>query len=118
MATPIVSPPIGLLGYLGAIKNVPTVGYKIAIFIEFLIKNHYIDGPEMIHLIGHSLGAHVSGVAGATIKSRLKKEINRRTGLDPAGIQIVLQVYLTLVNTCVLTVKQLRSFGPIIKTQN
>lgn len=40
---------------------------------------------DKIHLIGHSLGAHVSGVAGKIVNEQTNQSIHRITGLDPAG---------------------------------
>lgn len=37
------------------------------------------------HLIGHSLGAHISGFAGKRIQSQGAEGLGRITGLDPAG---------------------------------
>uniref|UniRef100_A0A0A9YCU3 Lipase member I n=3 Tax=Lygus hesperus TaxID=30085 RepID=A0A0A9YCU3_LYGHE len=42
--------------------------------------------PSMAHFVGHSLGAHVVGVAGKFLKG-LNQTIARITGLDPAKIE-------------------------------
>ncbi|KAJ3626153.1 hypothetical protein MTP99_016671 [Tenebrio molitor] len=50
-------------------------------YSEFI--NNLVDSgvdPQTIHLVGHSLGAHVSGFAAR----RVKGKIGRVTGLDPA----------------------------------
>ena len=74
--------PISYAFYLMSLKvNVPKVGLRIAEFIIFLIKNEYIDGPEMVHIIGVSLGAHVAGVAGLKTKQLTGKKVSRITGL-------------------------------------
>ncbi|KAI4461676.1 lipase [Holotrichia oblita] len=52
-------------------------------FILHLYKISKID-LDNIHILGHSLGAHVAGVAGETIHKRTGKKIGRITGLDPA----------------------------------
>ncbi|XP_035206603.1 lipoprotein lipase-like [Stegodyphus dumicola] len=41
--------------------------------------------PDLVHIIGHSLGAHASGYAGKWLRDRQKTIIDRITGLDPAG---------------------------------
>ena len=56
------------------------MGYQLAQYL----KERNID-PNKIELIGHSLGAHVSGFAGAKYKELTGNELNRITGLDPAG---------------------------------
>lgn len=42
--------------------------------------------PDKIHLIGHSLGAHISGFAGKGYQSlTYGQKLPRITGLDPAN---------------------------------
>ena len=55
---------------------------KCRAFIDFLIETSGTS-IKQFHLIGHSLGSHVVGWAGALSHSR--GTISRITGLDPAG---------------------------------
>ncbi|XP_033225439.1 pancreatic triacylglycerol lipase-like [Belonocnema kinseyi] len=57
---------------------VPRVGKYIGKLINILYKNGM--KPEATTLIGHSLGAHVMGIAGQT----LNEKVNHTIGLDPA----------------------------------
>lgn len=54
------------VNYILASYNVAMVGRVLTEFLNFLIG----EGVSMnnVHLIGHSLGAHVVGIAGAYIK--------------------------------------------------
>ncbi|XP_043407899.1 pancreatic lipase-related protein 3 [Chelonia mydas] len=65
--------------YISAVNNIRVVGAEIAYFINTLMKM-FRYCPSHIHIIGHSLGAHVAGEAGRRIRG-----IKRITGLDPAG---------------------------------
>ncbi|KAF5303577.1 hypothetical protein FQR65_LT08178 [Abscondita terminalis] len=61
---------------------------KIAKIIgSFLCKIMYLFNinPENIHLVGHSMGAHISGLIGQETRNQCGKIIGRITGLDPAG---------------------------------
>ena len=57
---------------------VPELGEEVARFLTRIMDMG--ADPAHIHLIGHSLGAHVAGAAGSMFKGR----IARITGLDPA----------------------------------
>ncbi|XP_008825559.1 pancreatic lipase-related protein 2 [Nannospalax galili] len=65
--------------YTQATYNTRVVGAEIAFLIQVL-STELEYSPEDVHLIGHSLGAHVAGEAGR----RLEGHLGRITGLDPA----------------------------------
>nr|AIY34732.1 lipase 3b [Lygus lineolaris] len=69
------------LGYFGAKKYVPTAGRVVALMIDLLVEQSGLR-LEDAHVIGHSLGAHVAGIAGMYITTG---RLPRVTGLDPAG---------------------------------
>lgn len=71
--------------YAAAVKNVQLVGKLVAEFLLFLISNGFVESPAQIHLVGFSLGAHVSGVTGYKVLQNSSSPIQRITGLDPAG---------------------------------
>ncbi|KAF8778025.1 Inactive pancreatic lipase-related protein 1 like protein [Argiope bruennichi] len=65
--------------YPQTVADSRAVGVQVAQLITFLHENLGVDMGK-IHIIGHSLGAHIGGYAG----ERLPK-LGRITGLDPAG---------------------------------
>ncbi|XP_075714057.1 hepatic triacylglycerol lipase [Rhinoderma darwinii] len=68
--------------YAVAVQNARFIGLEITEFLEWLESS--IQFPRSnVHLIGYSLGAHVSGFAGSYING--SDRIGRITGLDPAG---------------------------------
>ncbi|KAM5132167.1 pancreatic lipase-related protein 2-like [Mantella aurantiaca] len=64
--------------YSQAANNIRVVGAEVAYLINIL-QDKFDYFPSNIHLIGHSLGAHVAGEAG-----KRRSGIFRITGLDPA----------------------------------
>ncbi|XP_076643144.1 phospholipase A1 [Halictus rubicundus] len=77
--------------YYKAAVNTRIVGYQIARFLEHIenatdagsIPQSNNWGP--LHLVGHSLGAHICGFAAKELKKRRSKwTVQRITGLDPA----------------------------------
>ncbi|XP_034244494.1 pancreatic triacylglycerol lipase-like [Thrips palmi] len=65
--------------YLQAASNTRVVGREIARLGRTLIQQHGAAAKDM-HIIGHSLGAHISGYAARNITN-----VGRVTGMDPAG---------------------------------
>ena len=55
--------------YFTATANTRVVGLEIAYLVEWLKYVINLD-PKDVHLIGHSLGAHVCGYAGEKIKGK------------------------------------------------
>ncbi|KAL5281059.1 hypothetical protein ACFFRR_004837 [Megaselia abdita] len=62
---------------LNTVKIGTDVGKRIS-----ALKN--IIPSNSIHIVGHSLGAHIAGVAARTYTERTGEKIGRITGLDPA----------------------------------
>ncbi|XP_057336467.1 pancreatic lipase-related protein 2-like [Microplitis mediator] len=68
-----------LLQYFQAVANTRLVGLEIAHLIRHLNANNGLKVGD-VHLIGHSLGAHIAGYAGAELQGK----VGRISGLDPA----------------------------------
>jgi pimeloyl-ACP methyl ester carboxylesterase len=72
--------------YKKARKNTEIVGELVAEFLKNIqIKNREITAKD-IELVGHSLGAHVSGIAGYYYQKYNKEKIGSIVGLDAAGV--------------------------------
>ncbi|ESP04916.1 hypothetical protein LOTGIDRAFT_109426 [Lottia gigantea] len=70
--------------YLKSAQNTRYVGLRTAELIRAMFNQKGI--PEgLIHMIGHSLGAHASGFAGKNLQRLMGKTIGRISALDPAG---------------------------------
>lgn len=67
--------PLCSFDYFSAIKGLRTAGTVLAEFLDWLSDNN-VD-LNKIHLVGHSLGAHVAGVAGHLVK---RAKVGRITG--------------------------------------
>ena len=79
--------------YLTACFNTPRVGYYAGkeLVVDILIRA-LGQNPDKIHVIGHSLGAHVAGHLGRTVQTYLNLKIGRITGL-------YLQIVITFLKT-------------------
>ncbi|XP_061164506.1 uncharacterized protein LOC133173538 [Saccostrea echinata] len=67
--------------YEQAAVNTEVVGTILALLVRSL-EDHQGAKKSHIHIIGHSLGAHVAGFAGSAHK---ETRYQRITGIDPAG---------------------------------
>ncbi|KAK8728408.1 hypothetical protein OTU49_009280 [Cherax quadricarinatus] len=70
-----------LLSYYTAVSTVPYVGQDTALLLKSLVAHKALNLKD-VHFVGHSLGAHASGLASKPFKGK----IGRITGLDPAGL--------------------------------
>ncbi|NP_001134007.1 hormone-sensitive lipase precursor [Salmo salar] len=66
--------------YPDAVNYTHQVGLSVATTINWLQEEQQLP-LQNVHLIGYSLGAHVAGFAGTSVRGT----IGRITGLDPAG---------------------------------
>ncbi|PNF41741.1 Pancreatic lipase-related protein 2 [Cryptotermes secundus] len=69
--------------YPQAVANIRLVGAMTAHMINYIVAQVGIN-PELIHFIGHGLGAHMAAYAGQTTQRDFKYKLGRITGLDPA----------------------------------
>lgn len=61
------------------------IGEIVGDAIVDLIEKDKVTALKNLHVIGHSLGAHVAGFAGQQVKNKLGTPLPWITGLDPAG---------------------------------
>ncbi|XP_066581735.1 phospholipase A1-like [Prorops nasuta] len=80
-----------LLGYVtDAFNHTQIVGMKMSQLLEHIsndtaVKEIEVDKWGPLHLVGHSLGAHICGFAAKQLKARKSTwPLQRITGLDPA----------------------------------
>ncbi|XP_053678605.1 pancreatic triacylglycerol lipase-like [Anopheles nili] len=72
--------------YNQACANIRVVGTFAAHVIEMIMHELNLPDLDKVHMIGHSLGSHLSGYAGYTLRANLSLHLGRITGLDPAEL--------------------------------
>ncbi|KAI5635296.1 lipase domain-containing protein [Phthorimaea operculella] len=70
--------------YLRSTTYVRFMGERLGQVLASMVDKYGVD-PANVHLIGHSLGAHIAGFAGKTFNKLSGKHVGRISGLDPAG---------------------------------
>ncbi|KAK3917246.1 Phospholipase A1 [Frankliniella fusca] len=69
--------------YLTARINVPFAGKRTGELLSFLVEQG-LSSARGLHVIGHSLGAHVAGLSAKKLNETQGVRPHRVTGLDPA----------------------------------
>ncbi|KAK6639823.1 hypothetical protein RUM43_008098 [Polyplax serrata] len=70
--------------YAQAVANIRLVGVMTAHLIQMMSEQVVGLQTERIHIIGHSLGAHLASYVGTTLRRTFNLRLGRITGLDPA----------------------------------
>jgi len=73
-----------LLGYMESRRNTWTAAQEVYLLLKSFMSTYGIPAKQ-IHLIGHSLGSHVSGMAGKRMFAETGQKIGRISALDPAA---------------------------------
>ncbi|XP_065218033.1 probable phospholipase A1 magnifin isoform X2 [Planococcus citri] len=81
------------VNYWSSANQVPIVANQLIGFINMLMTQFGVE-TKKIHIIGHSLGAHIAGNVGRGLPS-----VYRITGLDPAGPKFQVGSLTTLRKT-------------------
>ena len=77
--------------YYTSAKYTKVVGHQLAKFLAFLKESFSVD-MDSVHLIGHSLGAHVCGFAGKRLQESGIK-VGKITGLDPGELCLKTRIF-------------------------
>ncbi|XP_055615910.1 pancreatic lipase-related protein 2 [Toxorhynchites rutilus septentrionalis] len=72
--------------YNQASANIRLVGAIAANVIHLIYEELGLKNLNNVHVIGHSLGAHLSGYAGFYLQKDFNLKLGRITGLDPAEL--------------------------------
>uniref|UniRef100_A0A2M4ASG9 Putative pancreatic triacylglycerol lipase n=1 Tax=Anopheles triannulatus TaxID=58253 RepID=A0A2M4ASG9_9DIPT len=72
--------------YNQACANIRLVGMITAHVIDKIKKVLAMPNLDRVHLIGHSLGSHLSGYTGHALAEVFREKLGRITGLDPAEL--------------------------------
>ncbi|XP_035213206.1 pancreatic triacylglycerol lipase-like [Stegodyphus dumicola] len=70
--------------YDEAVADIRIVGAEVGLYIQRFMNTSNLN-LDLVHIIGHGLGAQASGYAGKWIRESRNISIGRITGLDPAG---------------------------------
>lgn len=70
--------------YSQAAANIRLVGAITAHVIHMIYEELKLPNIDKVHMLGHSLGAHLCGYAGFTLQRDFGLALGRITGLDPA----------------------------------
>lgn len=70
--------------YAQAVANIRLVGVITAHVLNMVMEQFKLKNLDNVHMIGHSLGAHLSGYTGHALKKEFSVSLGRITALDPA----------------------------------
>lgn len=70
--------------YTQAVANIRLIGVITAHVLFMLREQLRMRNLDNVHMIGHSLGAHLSGYTGSTLQKEFDLRLGRITALDPA----------------------------------
>jgi pancreatic triacylglycerol lipase len=83
----------GAANYITARNRVGVTGAVVARLLNFLQENNYASHSN-VHVVGHSLGAHVAGHVGKNVEGG---RINAIFGTDPAGKKLLRGSFINFI---------------------